>query len=309
VGIPTVIELTTAREALETLRRSNPHWIEDGMWGSSWIFRGQGHDGRGILPKAWRDKIEDTHVGQFEVCQNEVREATDCRLPASIEKLCEKHPKDRVIALIVQRYFEFCAVHDFVMLADDLGLKVPGGKVPDNWPPIDSVKPDINERRDDPIWQLRALAQHHRVPTRLLDWTTNPLVAAFWACHTTDPTGDGNMAVWALDTNRVLPPLRLLYGERFDFGYLRAQDGLFTYIEDADRGYLDTGTWPELDRWRLPGDALVQVTIPQKQAIDLKRLLWTERISLAHLMPTLDNICVALQFPFEHIAAKRRRPK
>lgn len=56
------------------------------------------------------------------------------------------------------------------------------------------------------LWSVMALAQHHGLPTRLLDWTTNPLVAAYFAC---EGESDGDSAVWIVwgFDHKNTPPL------------------------------------------------------------------------------------------------------
>src|ERR671914_233982 len=68
-------------------------------------------------------------------------------------------------------------------------------------------QPPVNE------WEVLVSAQHHGLPTRLLDWTYSPLVAAHFATVEGEPKAD--RVVWRLDWQQVhrafkLPMLALL---------------------------------------------------------------------------------------------------
>jgi len=60
--------------------------------------------------------------------------------------------------------------------------------------------PHINSLPQNDLAWL-ALGQHHGLPTRLIDWTENPLVALFFALNQSSQT---NSVVWAISTPQVI---------------------------------------------------------------------------------------------------------
>ena len=161
-----------------------------------------------------------------------------------------------------QAQAEFRAVHQFVRTADAAGLRITetGARLLLQDEPR-HIFGDENWEYGWPqeeILETLALAQHHRVPTRLLDFTEEPMVAAYLQRVTHGSTRKNNaaqkkgrkahLAVWVVDMRfiRAINRVGGRYPERIaevrvsraNNSYLHAQFGFFL----MDRGANDVMT-------------------------------------------------------------------
>lgn len=92
------------------------------------------------------------------------------------------------------------------------------------------------------LWPLVALAQHYLIPTRMLDWSRKPLVAAYFAAEDCAARAEhreagDRLAVWVLDRRFVVsdatPELDLVTAPRAGNPNLHLQSGVFTVLRPA----------------------------------------------------------------------------
>lgn len=295
-----VLQFEDARNFLEVIRRSNPRWLQDGSSLTPWVFRGQGNANWDLVPSAWRESIPETPFFKNILATIDLKHAQRVidghhGLPTDMQLDIE-----RVRQQIAQRRFEYFQVNAFVTLADELGMTVPGGFL-SNTIPSDLIPHDLYHEHPHPAY---GLAQHHGMKTRLIDWTQNPLYAGFFASEAPDMDVD-RIAVWALNTSQLFRQheWREFRIPRSQIGYLHAQAGLFTYNYAADFHFVLNGKWPCFQNITTP-ETLKKLILPTSEAGELRRLLFAEGISRAHLMPTLDNVRHTLDSLWEEAAAK-----
>lgn len=252
------------------------------------IFRGQASADWGLIPAAFRDGIP-------------------WLLPE------QEFPSDkRVYGAQVKAEIELLWL--FSARANEAGLLLPGDS--------EGLRHTLEDIRSDRYWVMNrnnlrawpprnmipwlALAQHHGVPTRLLDWTFMPFAAMYFAAEGVcrADVKSTPMAVWvcSLEQNRqrVLgaPSIEI---ERPSNAYnpnLRAQRGcLMVWRNGAscdqsfERVGLEVVLSKEADRARVERPTIfTKLTLPSAEAANVLQLLSLHQVDGSTLFPGFDGI-------------------
>ncbi|MFW5972407.1 MAG: FRG domain-containing protein [Bacteroidota bacterium] len=177
-------------------------------------------------------------------------------------------------------------------------------------------------------WELLVIAQHHGAPTRLLDWSYSPLIAAHFAtCHALP--GDA-CAIWRLDWQRVhrafdIPDLALLIEDLSDLD-LSSDGGPFTpwsLFREAVRPFACMIEPPSLDRRIITqaatftlctstsrpledflsehglSDTLTKFVVPADRVNSIRDQLDLAAVDERRLFPDLDGVAASVRRYYE----------
>jgi hypothetical protein len=156
--------------------------------------------------------------------------------------------------------------------------------------------PYLNNYRPSTEWDWLALGQHYGLPTRLLDWTENPL-AALWYSFIKRDTTEEYRVVWCFvvdEKDIVTPTLKLspytqdrtkVFKPDHITSRIVAQTAWFTVHKNLkDKGFIS------LDKNRTYVDSLVKINFPNNVRKKTLQQLDKLGVNAATLFPDMDGL-------------------
>lgn len=286
------LHFNSANSLLEALRLSNT-----AMWGQKilcpWVFRGHADSEWELLPRIWRQREIDRLNHKFPSMISVMK--SDIQNEGHYDLVSLGYPEhDRLQNVFISNLFERRLVRFFGHLGEEIGL-IPYQK----WTRKTEVY--ANLYLDTMMYSypgeyldLLSIAQHNGIPTRLIDWSRDPLKALSFSIFS--ECNSENSSIICLNTNfinnieNISDPHKIYIVEsnKTNNQNIMAQNGIFTIIPDSTKFFYENNYFPNLNYYSTYHE-LKKITFPRSIVEEIRSLLVRERISPAHLMPNLYN--------------------
>lgn len=222
------------------------------------------------------------------------------------------NPANRIISNLIvngdeQVFCELRILESFIEHCDQMGLKIINDSVELREKHINIQNADKyfiqpSDWPSEEIIEVMALAQHHSVPTRLLDWSKRSFVATYFAASSAlerknDWVEGEKLALWALDIEMInlYPEVKIVKVPASASINLAAQAGLFTiHKQNASRGTLFSSQPLENEFGSLPNTPLQKTTLPVTESKSLLALCELYGVTAATLFPGFDGAARAV---------------
>jgi hypothetical protein len=152
-------------------------------------------------------------------------------------------------------------------------------------------------------WDLLAIAQHHGMATRLLDWTQNPLIALWFACSSPF-VRDTYSVIWVISTYSssifkfasgtspfVIDATKII-SPNWVAKRIANQSGLFTIHKPSIES--ENLIFRNLNEDSSFEPALFRFIIPKNKRKEIVKELNVYGINSASVFPDLDGLCKSL---------------